>query len=132
MLTKEICKQSLDSCSHGEANVSHGPYSNYHGHSHDCGDKNANESHNKSKGKKNVQCFYCKKKGHIKKDCHKSQGKQKKKSSNTQDKGSTIIPKSNVKIEELNVVDSPSIETTHDVLVCTLEFSPNALIVLKD
>ena len=73
MLIEEIRMQSLDSFSHGEANVSHGLDSNCCGRSCDCGDKNANQSHSKSKGRKNVELFFCKKKGHIKKDCYKWQ-----------------------------------------------------------
>ena len=49
-----------------------------------------------------------------------------------QDNSSTITPKSNVKIKELNVVESPFIKTTHDVPIFTLDFSPNALIVFYD
>ena len=49
-----------------------------------------------------------------------------------QDKGSTSTPKSNVKIKKLNVVESPSIETTHDLFIFTLDFSPNAFIALDD
>ena len=37
-----------------------------------------------------------------------------------------------MKIEELNVAEFPSIETTHDVLISTLDFSPNALIAPND
>ena len=35
-----------------------------------------------------------------------------------------------MKIKEINVLEPPSIETTHDVLIFTLDFSPNALIAL--
>ena len=49
-----------------------------------------------------------------------------------QDKDSTGTSKSNVNIEEPNVVESPSIETTHDVLIFTLEFSLDVLISLDD
>ena len=71
ILTKDIHRQSLDSHSHGEANVSHGLDSNRYGHNRDCSDKNANQSRSKSKAKKNIVCFYRKKKRHIKKDSHK-------------------------------------------------------------
>ena len=39
---------------------------------------------------------------------------------------------SNMKIEELNVVESPTIETTHDVLIFTLDFSLDVLIALDE
>ena len=58
MLREEIRRQSLDSCSHGEANVSHDLDSICHGCSGDCGEKNANQSHSKSRGRKIVECFY--------------------------------------------------------------------------
>ena len=57
---------------------------------------------------------------------------KKKKSSNMQDKGSTNTPKINVKIKELNVVEFPSIETSHDVLIFTLNFSLDVLLALDD
>ena len=52
--------------------------------------------------------------------------------SNTQGKGSTSTPKSNVKIKKLDVVESPSIETSHDVLILTLDLCLDALITLDD
>ena len=48
-----------------------------------------------------------------------------------QDKGRTNTHKSNVKIDELNVVESPAIETTHDVLIFTLDFSLDVLIAIS-
>ena len=132
MLTEEIHRQSLDSRSHGEANVSRGPDSNRRGRSRDCDGKKTNQSRSKSRDKKNVECFYCKKKGHIKRDCHKWQKQQKEKSSDTNDKGSTGTSKSSVKIEELNVVESPAIGIPHDVLIFTSDFSPDALITLDE
>ena len=35
-------------------------------------------------------------------------------------------------IEELNVAESPSIETTHDVIIFAFDFSLDALIALDD
>ena len=47
MLIEKIHKESLDSCSHG-------PDSNCLGYSCDYGDKNANQSRSKNKGRRNV------------------------------------------------------------------------------
>ena len=49
-----------------------------------------------------------------------------------QGKRSTNTPKNNVKIEELNVVEFPTIETLHGVLTFTSEFSLDALIALDE
>ena len=46
-------------------------------------------------------------------------GKENKKRSFLPLKTSTNTPKNNVKINKLNVVESPTIETTHDVLTFT-------------
>ena len=45
----------------------------------DKGQKDASRGRSKSRGKKSVQCHFCDKYGHIKKDCHawkKAKGKQ--------------------------------------------------------
>ena len=53
---------------------------------------------------RDVECYYCHKKGHLKPDCRGWQRDKKK--LNEEKSDSATKPKSNVKIEELNVVES--------------------------
>ena len=88
------------------------------GRSMDRQKSNRGKSRSKSRGgtsKKDVECYYCGKKGHIKKDCYKwkrDHGDNKKKEKDdAKDK-----PKSNVKIEELNATQGEC--SSHDDHVC--------------
>ena len=95
LLTEEVNRKNLDSGKGSSALVVRGR-SNARDSSDDRG-----KSHNKSREpkKKNIKCFYCKKKGHMKKDCHKwkiDKGKDKE-----EKKSST----SSVKIEEVNTAE---------------------------
>ena len=72
------------------------------------GKRDASRGRSKSRGKKDIQCHFCDKFGHLKKDCYawkreKGKGKDKGNSSASEDK-----PKSSVKIDELNVVTHTS------------------------
>ncbi|MCO5603454.1 hypothetical protein L7F22_057604 [Adiantum nelumboides] len=67
------------------------------------GNRDASKGRSKSPGRRNVQCHYCDKFGHIKKDCNawkRDKGKGKGKDNNAKEEK----PKSSVKIEELNIV----------------------------
>ena len=71
----------------------------------DKGQKDASRSRSKSRGKKSVQCHFCDKYGHIKKDCHawkKAKGKQHKNSSDDEETHSKH--EKSVKIQEINLV----------------------------
>ena len=88
------------------------------GRSMDRQKSNRGKSRSKSHGgtsKKDVECYYCGKKGHIKKDCYKwkrDHGDNKKKEKDdAKDK-----PKSNVKIEELSATQGEC--SSHDDHVC--------------
>ncbi|MCO5555218.1 hypothetical protein L7F22_008762 [Adiantum nelumboides] len=67
------------------------------------GNRDASKGRSKSPGHRNVQCHYCDKFGHIKKDCYawkRDKGKGKYKDNDAKEKK----PKSSIKIEELNIV----------------------------
>ncbi|MCO5612796.1 hypothetical protein L7F22_067067 [Adiantum nelumboides] len=91
---------------------------------------NEKNGHNKSKSRersksrtgKDVECYYCHKKGHVKKDCYK--WKRDKKSKDEKDKGKSSESTSNVKIEELNAL---TFDSDGDVLYASL-LSPASLI----
>ena len=76
----------------------------------------------KSRGRSNIECYHCHKKGHMKKDCHlwkKEKGndkKQEKKQDKNKDKASSSI----VKIEEINAVSVDS-EDGEILLISTLD-----------
>ncbi|MCO5583241.1 hypothetical protein L7F22_037150 [Adiantum nelumboides] len=91
---------------------------------------NEKNGHNKSKSRersksrtgKDVECYYCHKKGHVKKDCYK--WKWDKKSKDEKDKGKSSESTSNVKIEELNAL---TFDSDGDVLYASL-LSPASLV----
>ena len=66
------------------------------------------KSHSKSCGCSNVECYYCHKKGRMKKDCHiwkNEKGNEKKQDGNKkQDKGKDKASSSSIKVENINVI----------------------------
>ncbi|MCO5610626.1 hypothetical protein L7F22_064865 [Adiantum nelumboides] len=142
LLTEEIRRQSLDSGGHGDVYMASGSShdrqrgrdssrgcSQSRGRSNDKGN-----GHSKSRGHNmcNVECYHCHKKGHVKKNCYAFQREQGKAFVVT--KVEPPPPKSSVKIEELNVLESPStlVLDMHlqplDVLIFTTNMLYDALL----
>ncbi|MCO5588661.1 hypothetical protein L7F22_042619 [Adiantum nelumboides] len=109
LLSKEIQQKSMGNSHHGEAHYVQrgGKQRKGCAKQHDAskdGKKDPSCDRSKSSGcYKNVQCHYCEKYGHMKKDCHawrRDKGKGKSKDNDGKEEKS----KSSVKIEEINVV----------------------------
>ena len=80
---------------------------------------------------RNVECYHCHKKGHLKKECRTWLRENKKRSDEkkpeTDNKG-----KSSVEIKELNVVKSSAMsemQLPSDVLIFTADLCPDALVI---
>ena len=95
-LTEEVNRKNMDSTHGGNALYVRGR-SKERSKSDDKG-----KGHSKSRGRSDIECYHCHKKGHMKKDCHlweKEKGNDKK-----QDKNKDKASSSSVKIEEINAV----------------------------
>ena len=106
LLTEEVNRKNLDSTRSGNALY-------VRGRSKECGksdDKVKNRC--KSRGRSNVECYYCHKKGHMKKYYHlwkSEKGNDKKQDGNKKhDKGKEKSSSLGVKIEEINAVSEKS------------------------
>ena len=115
LLSEESRCKTMGSSHHGEAHYVQKEGKQRQGRSKQRNDfdrdgkKDASCGRSKSRGgKKDIQCHFCDKFGHLKKDCYawkreKGKSKDKGSSSASEDK-----PKSLVKIDELNVVTHTS------------------------
>lgn len=107
LLAKEIKKKSMD---HGKEdttlNVDRGRRQ-FRGKSKERG-----KSHSKSRGRKDIECHHCGKKGHIKHDCYAWKREQKGKKQDDNISSHRKEPqktKSTVKIEEINTITNHSV-----------------------
>ncbi|MCO5596494.1 hypothetical protein L7F22_050557 [Adiantum nelumboides] len=129
LLIEEIKRKSLEPAKQGDAYVASGK--GQRGRPQNCAkSKDCKNSCSKSRGSlRNVECHYCHKKGHLKKDCYAWQRYKKK---TTEEKSDNDV-KGKAKIEELNVIESHKSIDMHGVLspsyllVFTADLSPNAL-----
>ena len=104
ILSEEQHRKAMGESHHGEAHYVQRDDKQRRGHSKhrdhdDKGQKDASRGRSKSHGKKSVQCHFCDKYGHIKKDCHawkKAKGKQRK--DNSDDKETHAKQVKSVKI----------------------------------
>ncbi|MCO5591956.1 hypothetical protein L7F22_045949 [Adiantum nelumboides] len=112
LLSEEMHQTTMASLHHGKAHYvqKDGKQSkgrSWHRESKKEGNRDASKGRSKSSGGCNVQCHYCDKFGHIKKDCYawkRDKGKGKGKGKDHDDKEEK--PKSSIKIEELNIVQN--------------------------
>ncbi|MCO5563990.1 hypothetical protein L7F22_017645 [Adiantum nelumboides] len=108
LLSEEMRRQAMGSSHHGEAHYVQKDGKQRKGHpwnreSKKEGNRDASKGRSKSPVRHNVQCHYCDKFGHIKKNCYawkRDKGKGKDKDNDAKEEK----PKSSVKIEELNIV----------------------------
>ena len=156
-LNEEIRRKSLDGASHGDAYMAgssqkergRDKYQN-RSKSRERNPRSPSRNRNPSRERsaRNIECYYCHKKGHYKKDCRSFLRDQKSTQKDKSDKG-----KSTVKIEEINVVESPKSTTAvedapppvmhvmpavihievadnkpSDVLIFTADLTPDALV----
>ena len=129
LLTEEICQKSMESTTHGAAHVTTSEKPRGCTQKHD---KSKERTCNKSRNpKKDIECYYCGKLGHISKDCHSclrdiKKGKQ---IGSKKDKDKDKDEEKN-----LNVVTSSNTPTlledlsTSDILVFTLAIEANTLV----
>ncbi|MCO5604116.1 hypothetical protein L7F22_058275 [Adiantum nelumboides] len=107
-LSEEMRRKAMGSSHRGEAHYVQKNEKQRKGHPWNCeskkeGNRDASKGRSKSPSRRNVQCQYCDKFGHIKKDCYawkRDKGKGKGKDNDAKEEK----PKSAVKIEELNIV----------------------------
>ncbi|MCO5562911.1 hypothetical protein L7F22_016547 [Adiantum nelumboides] len=146
LLTEEIRRQSLDSGGHGNVYMAGGSSHDRQRGRDRSYDRSQSRGRSNDKGNgrskscgcnmRNVECYHCHKKRHVKKDCYAFQ----------REKGKALVvtkakpppPKSSVKIEELNVLESPStlVPDVHlqlsDVLIFATNMPYDALLALDD
>ena len=141
MLTEEIRRQSTaEDGTHGNVNVTTRGSGDRRGRSKESGKNDGNCKQTRSNSKtrfKNVECYYCHKKGHLKKDCRSFKREQSKnKEKDKSDEGSSGS-KGKAKVEEINMVESSmdahEYKPGHtDILVFTSEIAPEALLAQDD
>ncbi|MCO5597333.1 hypothetical protein L7F22_051409 [Adiantum nelumboides] len=132
LLTEEIRRKSLEGASHGDAYTA--SISQKQRGRDKCKNKSKSREQNprsqskkrnpsRERSAKNVECYYCHKKGHYKKKCHNFLRDRKNKQKDKSDK-----EKSSVKIEEINVVESsmPSI-AVEDVLTPVMHIRQHSI-----
>ncbi|MCO5610866.1 hypothetical protein L7F22_065108 [Adiantum nelumboides] len=108
LLMKKLNCKNVDDCRSSNAMHFRGRQQSRGNHGSNDQKKSKSKERSKFRYGKDVECYYCHKKGHVKKDCYKWKNKQEKK--NKDDKGKEKISDSanNVKIEELNALTSDS------------------------
>ena len=133
LLTEEIRRKSMESTKQGDAYVASDGKQRGRTRNREKS-KERGRSRSKSRGStRDIECYYCGKKGHMKKDCHAWQRDKKKQNANKQSDSSST-PKDKEKAEELNVVESPSMLTliedmpATDILVFTANIELEALV----
>lgn len=134
---QSIFLKSLEPTKSGDAYIAHSQ--KQRGRTHDR-DKSKEHRNTRSKSRdsmRNIECHYCHKKGHMKKDCHALK-RDNKKTSNDDNKFGTLDAKGKEKVEEINVVESHMVgqddgandDDAHvsDILIFTSDLCADALI----
>ena len=131
LLTEEIRQKSMESTTHGAAHVTTSGKPRGRTQRRD---KSKERTRNQSRNpKKNIECFYCGKLGHISKECH-SRLRDIKRGKQPDQRKDKDQDKDKDEDKHLNVVTSSSMPTlsedvsTSDILVFTSELEADALV----
>ena len=137
LLTEEIRRKSLEPTKFGDAYVAQSQKQRGRTHNRDKSKERRNTRSKSRDSMRNVECHYCHKKGHMKKDCYAFKRDNKKKS-NDDNKSGASDSKGKAKIEEINVVESHMVsqgDSAHDIgahaldiLIFTSDLSVDALV----